>query len=203
MNSTKIINGFFLISLISTQLFCDESLKHKPTNIASVSLQEVMMKSETGQEIQERLQAEQQRLAVPLQKKAEDLQAKQDKIMTQEKEGKIERETIEFEKRQLGLEFQKIQAEGQKIEAKLYEMQQKEMVKFQELVTKTITDLASKHGWDLVVAEEQSVYVNSALSKTKLVITELDNRAKAAKLAKKEALEKELKDKSAAVSSKK
>lgn len=196
MNSAKIINGIFLISLISATIFCDDALKSKHTTIVTVSLQKVMMESETGKAIQESLQAEQQKLAAPLQAKAEALQAKQDKIMTQEKDGKLDRETLEFEKRQLGLEMQKIQAEGQKIEAKLYEMQQKEMVKFQELVTQTISSLAATHGWDIVLAEEQSVYVNPALSKTKIVIAELDKRAKAAKLAKKEALEKEAKAKS-------
>lgn len=201
----------------------DNKSHHKQSlDIATVNIQEVMISSETGKEIQQRLQDEQAKLVTPLQKEEQavnkkgqalkELKDKLDKDIaefekiastlskesgTQKAEALQERaQKVEDEKREFDRLVQKLQTDGQKLQAKLQELYQKEMTKFQTLVTETIKDLAHKHGWDIVMVEESAVYTNPALSKTKEVITEVDKRNKAAKLAKKEALEKAQADKS-------
>ncbi|OGB86041.1 hypothetical protein A3J41_00025 [candidate division TM6 bacterium RIFCSPHIGHO2_12_FULL_38_8] len=192
MNMAKITTSFIFLSLFQATNFLHAGAK--PTIIVTVSGQEVMMTSDTGKAVQERLKEAQSKLAAPLQKEGQAIQAKEQKIIDKEKDPKSDKSALEFEKRELGLQIQKLQAEGQKIESKLSEMYQKEMSKFEGLVKDTIKELAQRNGWDLVIMEEQTVYVNKkAISKTSDVIVELDKRAKAASLAKKQALENDAK----------
>lgn len=197
MNKIKTTTSLLCISIVScTNFLCAEaeSSKNKIVVIATVSGQEVMMNSDTGKTIQERLRSAQEKLATPLQKESEVIQAKQQKIIEKEKDSKADKSAIDFEKRELGLQIQKLQAEGQKVEEKLGEMYKKEMGKFEAAVKESIKDLAQRYGWDLVLMEEPAVYVNKkAISKTAEVITELDRRTKAANLAKKQALENDSK----------
>ena len=192
MNIKKVTTGLVFVSMFQVSSFLNA--ENKATVIVTVSGQEVMMTSETGKAVQERLKEAQAKLAAPLQKEGQAIQAKEQKIIDKEKDPKSDKSALEFEKRELGLQIQKLQAEGQKIEAKLSEMYQKEMSKFEALVKDTIKELAQRSGWDLAIMEEQAVYVNKkAISKTSDVIAELDKRAKAASLAKKQALENDAK----------
>ena len=192
MNRINIATSFIIFSMLQATNFLHA--ENKATLIVTVSGQEVMMNSETGKSIQERLKDAQTKLAAPLQKEAQTIQTKEQKINDKEKDPKSDKNSLEFEKRELTLQLQKLQAEGQKIEAKLSEMYQKEMAKFESLFKDTVKDLAQRNGWDIVLMEEQSVYVNKkAVSKTSEVIAELDKRAKAAVLAKKQAVENDMK----------
>lgn len=193
MNVVKTTLTVLVFSLLPVCLAAEEASKSKSMNVATVSLQKVMMESDTGKALQDRVKAEQVKLATPLQKKGEEIQAKQERIMAKDKDANSDKSALEFEKRELALEIQKIQAEGQKLEAQLYEMQQKEMTKFQALVTDAIADLAVENDWSLVVAEEQVLYAKPGISKSKDVIVKLDSKVKSANLAKKQALEKDSK----------
>jgi Skp family chaperone for outer membrane proteins len=197
--SFMVFSVFFMTNLVNA----DASSGSKATVIVTVSGQDVMMNSETGKAVQERLKSTQEKLAAPLQKEGEKIQKKDQELAAKEKDPKADKSALEFEKRELGLQIQKLQAEGQKIEAKLGEIYKKEMGKFENSVKETIEYLAKMHNWDIVLMEEQVVYVNKkAVSKTAEVIAELDKRTKAANLAKKQALEKDM-QKDAAPSSKK
>lgn len=193
MNASKTTLTALFFSCFSMLAVAEELSKSKSMSVVTVSLQKVMMDSDTGKALQDRVKAEQVKLATPLQKKGEEIQVKQEKIIAKDKDVNFDKSALDFEKRELALEIQKIQAEGQKLEAQLYEMQQKEMTKFQTLVTDTIKDLAVENNWDLVVAEEQVLYAKPGISKTKDVIAKLDSKVKASNLAKKQALEKDSK----------
>ena len=169
------------------------SSSSKSIMIVTVSAQEVSMNSETGKAVQERLKAAQEKLTLPLQQENEKIQKKDEELAAKEKSGKVDKSELEFNKRELALQIQKLQAEGQKVEAKLTEMYQKEMSKFEASVKETIKELAEQNNWDIVLMEEQAVYVNKkAVSKTSMVIKKLDEKTKAANLAKKQALEKDM-----------
>jgi Skp family chaperone for outer membrane proteins len=188
----KTTTNLLLFSLLQASVLVNA--ESKPTAIVTVSGQEVMMNSDTGKAVQDRLKDAQTKLAAPLQKEGQAIQAKEQKLIDKDKDPKSDKSALEFEKRELGLQIQKLQAKGQEIETKLSEMYQKEMGKFEALVKETIKELAQKHAWDIVLMEEQAVYVNKkAVSKTTEVIAELDKRAKAANLAKKQALENDMK----------
>ncbi|MBP6892548.1 OmpH family outer membrane protein [Candidatus Babeliales bacterium] len=207
MNRTSTTTGFMFFSIffMTNIVYADASsasFGSKATVIVTVSGQEVMMNSETGKAVQDRLKSAQEKLAAPLQKEGEKIQKKDQEIAAKEKDPKADKSALEFEKRELGLQIQKLQAEGQKIEAKLGEMYKKEMAKFENSVKEAIEYLAKTHNWDIVLMEEQVVYVNKkVVSKTSEVIVELDKKTKAANLAKKQALEKDM-QKDAAPSSK-
>ncbi len=208
MNRVSTTTSFILVSIFSVVNFANAgssaaSSGSKATIIATVSGQEVMMNSETGKAVQDHLKSAQEKLAMPLQKEGEKIQQKDQEIAAKEKDPKSDKSALEFEKRELALQIQKLQAEGQKVEAKLGEMYKKEMSKFENSVKETIEHLAKINNWDIVLMEEQAVYVNKkAVSKTLQVITELDKRTKAANLAKKQALEKDA-QKDAGLNSKK
>lgn len=204
MNTKQTTTGFIFFAIFfMTNIANAEASTGKTITIVTVSGQEVMMNSETGKAVQDRLKAAQEKLAAPLQKEGEKIQKEDQDLAAKEKNGKIDKSELEFAKRELGLKIQKLQAEGQKIEAKLGEMYQKEMGKFETSVKETIKELAQQHNWDVVLMEEQVVYVNKqAVSKTSLVIKKLDEKTKAANLAKKQALEKDA-QKDAAPSAKK
>lgn len=192
MNSAKTTRNLLLFSLLQVSAFINA--EGKATTIVTVSGQEVMMNSDAGKAVQDRLKDAQTKLAAPLQKEGQAIQDKEQKLIEKDKDPKSDKSALEFEKRELGLQIQKLQAEGQKIETKLSEMYQKEMGKFEASVKETIKDLAQKHSWDIVLMEEQAVYVNKkAVSKTTEVIAELDKNVKAANLAKKQALENDMK----------
>lgn len=183
----------FLSTLLTAFAAHPETSATKPMMIVTVSGQEVMTNSDTGKAIQDKLKSAQEKLAAPLQKEGEKLQKEDQEIAEKEKSGKLDKNELEFAKRELGLKIQKLQAEGQKVEAKLGEMYQKEMGKFEGLFKDTVKELAEQHNWDIVLMEEQVLYVNKkVISKTSSVIKKLDEKTKAANLAKKQALEKEL-----------
>lgn len=222
MKNTKTTYILALCALVQTSFMVTDSIHNsdnkshnkKSLDIVTVNIQEVMISSEAGKEIQQ-LQTD---LVTPLQqeeqsvnKKSQALKDLKDQLdkdivefektantlskesYTQKMEALKERaQKLEGKKQEFEVLVQKLQADGQKLQAKL----SKEMSKFQALVTETIKDLASKYGWDIVMVEESAVYTNPALSKTKEVITEIDKRNQSAKLAKKEALEKAKTDKS-------
>ena len=197
MNNIQQTTRLVFLSVILTTSFANGSSAassgSKVTVIATVSGQEVMINSDTGKSIQEKLKSAQEKLAAPLQKEGEKLQKEEQEIAEKEKSGKLDKSELEFAKREFGLKIQKLQAEGQKVEAKLGEMYQKEMGKFEGLVKDTIKELAQQNNWDIVLMEEQAVYVNKkAVSKTSEVMKKIDEKTKAANLAKKQALEKEL-----------
>ncbi len=195
MNKVSIKNIIFCTIFSATGFMQASSAApsgSKSVVIVTVSGQEVMTNSETGKSVQDKLKSAQEKLAAPLQKEGEKLQKEDQEIADKEKSGKIDKSELEFAKRELGLKIQKLQAEGQKVEAKLGEMYQKEMGKFESSIKETIKELAQQNNWDIVLMEEQAVYVNKkAVSKTSDVIKKLDEKTKAANLAKKQALEKE------------
>jgi len=184
----------------------------------TISGQKVMGESETGKAIQFKLQEKQKDLATPLQaeeKKIQDLEKKlmSDKeslekdfaeldkaskslsaeVRDQKAEGLRDR-AMKFEdtKREFDRLVQKLQAEARKVEAKMSELYQKEMTKLDSLVKDTIKDLAQKSNWDVVIMEESVVYANPKISKTNMVIEELDKKAKQLNQAKKQTLEKDM-----------
>ncbi|MFA5998430.1 MAG: hypothetical protein WC747_00215 [Candidatus Babeliales bacterium] len=61
---------------------------------------------------------------------------------------------------------------------------------FDTLVREVIKEVAHREGWDIVLMEENIVFVNPSVLKTNLVIAELDKKVKALNKAKKEAAEK-------------
>lgn len=186
--------------------------------IVTISGQKVMTDSETGKTIQEKLQEEQKKLTTPLQideKKIQDLEKKlmadkdslekdfseldkASKMLSAEaREQKAEAlrdRALKFEdkKRELDRMIQKFQADAQKIEKRMTDMYQKEMGKLDGLVKETIKDLAQRNGWEIVLMEESVVFASPKVSKTPMVIEELDKKAKSLNQAKKQALEKEL-----------
>lgn len=196
MNIIKTTTNLLCLSVFAlTSFVCAEEVsKNKVVVIVTVSGQEVMMTSDTGKAVQDRLKAAQEKLASPLQQEAEIIQSEQQKIIKEDQDSNADKGALEFKKRELALKMQKLQAEGQKVEEKLGEMYKKEMAKFEASVKEVIASLAQRHGWDIVIMEEQTVYVNKkSVSKTVEVIAELDARTKAANAAKKQALEKDAK----------
>lgn len=210
-NNTKLIALYF--ATMFTALHANAGL-----SMVTISGQKVMTESETGKAIQLKLQDEQNKLAKPLQtdeKKIQDLEKqlitdkeslekdfteldKASKSMTaeaREQKGEALRDrALKFEdkKRELERMIQKLQAQANNLEKKMTDMYQKEMGKLDSLVKETIKDLAQKHGWEVVLMEESVVYANPKVSKTPMVVEELDKKAKSINQAKKQALESNL-----------
>jgi len=121
-------------------------------------------------------------------------QARQSKIDSLQDRG----QKLEDGKRELDRMAQKlygnpnlnIEGDVQKVEAKIQAVNQKEMGIFDTLVREVIKEVAHREGWDIVLMEENIVFVNPSVLKTNLVIAELDKKVKALNKAKKEAAEK-------------
>lgn len=212
LQSTQFLNAE------TVALTAEKTTKENKSNtvIVTVSGQKVMLESETGKSIQTRLQTEQQKLAAPLQAEEKKLREKEQKLIetkerldrdvaefdknsksltAEERNKKIESlqeraQKLEDDKRDLDRMVQKLQAEARKLEAKMGEVYKKEMAKFEALLQETIKELAQIHHWDIVLMEEAVVFAHQSVSQTKKVIAKLDEKAKAANLAKKQALEK-------------
>lgn len=187
-------------------------------SIITISGQKVMTDSETGKTIQLKLQDEQKKLTAPLQAEEKKIQDLEKKLMAdkdglekdfteldkaakalsveakeQKAEGLRDR-ALKFEdkKRELDRLIQKFQADAGKVEKKMTDMYQKEMGKLDTLVKETIKELAQKNGWEIVLMEESVVFASPKVSKTPMVIEELDKKTKAMNQSKKQALEKEV-----------
>lgn len=186
-------------------------------NIITISGQKVMSESETGKTIQLKLQEKQKDFASPLQAEEKKIQDLEKKLITDkeslekdfaeldkasktlsaeirdQKAENLRDRAIKFEdsKREFDRLVQKLQVDARKVEAKMSELYQKEMAKLDNLVKDTIKDLAQKSNWDVVLMEESVVYSNPKISKTNMVIEELDKKAKQLNQAKKQTLEKD------------
>lgn len=186
------------------------------TVIVTVSGQKIMMESETGKNIQIKLQEEQKKLTSQLMADEKKIQEQEQQLIaykealekefmaldqamkknafsSEERDKKAEEmhaKSMNFEHKKMDLESaaQKLQADAKKVQQKLGEIQQKEMAKLDNSVKVAITELATKHKWDIVFMEESVVFANGALSKTDEVITVLDQKAKAAAQEKKQSL---------------
>ncbi|MCX5924210.1 MAG: OmpH family outer membrane protein [Candidatus Dependentiae bacterium] len=214
MNNSKTTLFFSLAALLC---FSDISADAKTgSSIVAISGQKVIADSEAGKAIQSKLQSEQEKLAKPLQEDEKKAQAKGQKLQAekdaldvevadfeknakmlseQARQSKIESlqdrgQKLEDGKRDLDRMVQKLQADAKKVEAKMQAVYQKEMGNFDALVKDVIKEIAQREGWDIVLMEEALVFVNPSVSKTNLVITELDKKVKALNKAKKEAAEK-------------
>lgn len=214
MKNAQTIANLALMTLIivPTIIHCEMPAK-KSLDIVTVSGKQVMMESETGKAIQDRLQKVQTDMATPLTTEEKKIRDKEQKLLklkegfdkdatefektaknlsneelTQKAEAFQDRKVkLEDEKRELDRMIQKLQAEARRVEAKMGEIYQQEMSKFEKILNETIQHLANLHGWNIVMMEENLVFSN--VSKTKEVIAELDKKAKAANQAKKQALE--------------
>ncbi|MBP7854728.1 OmpH family outer membrane protein [Candidatus Babeliales bacterium] len=176
---------------VLTSIFCMTSIvMADSSNIVTFSAKEVMSASETGQMLQTKLQAEQDKIAAPLRKEAESIQQKEQKLIEKSKSDKADSSELEFEKRELNLQLQKLQVDSRKLEEQFAGIYQKEMVKFEQELKKTVEELGEANKWDVVLVEEQVFWANPKLSKTSEIKLGLDKRMKAANQAKKEALAK-------------
>lgn len=214
MSSNRTI--FALMLLVPFAIINTTSANSIDESIVTVSGQRVMTESQTGKEMQEKLQREHKKIAEPLEKAQIELQAAENHLKnlqdTLQKEftkfdteaktmSESAREKKQIELQDKGLDFEtkkrtferdaaKLQADARKIEAKMSEMYQAEMMKLDKLVKETIAEEAKKRGWKVVLMEESVMYADSSISRTDIIIQALDAKTKAAKLAKKEALEK-------------
>lgn len=186
--------------------------------IITISGQKVMTDSDTGKAIQLKIQDEQKKLTTPLQIEEKRIQDLEKKLMAdkdnlekdfteldksakmlaaearEQKAEALRDRALKYEdmKRELERMIQKFQAEAGKIEKKITDLYQKEMGKLDALVKETIKELAEKNNWEIVLMEESVVFASPKVSKTSMVIEELDKKAKSINQAKKQALEKEL-----------
>lgn len=202
-----------LFALIFVCLFTSTSITSRDNEtIVTVNGQEIMTKSKTGQKMQKQLKDSQDELTKPLQPEQEkiqklekDLLSKKEKLdeeiansktlSTDVRNKKLEElqddaATLDSMKRDFDRLVQKFQNEMRKVESKFQEHYQKLMTKFDTLVRETIKDLAQRENWTIVLMEESVVYATKAISKTEMIIEELDKRAQAADQAKKAAIEK-------------
>jgi Skp family chaperone for outer membrane proteins len=219
MNTLQSRKALFALFIIAPFALNADAM-HSGINIVTISGQDVMMKSETGQKIQVKMNNEQEKHAKNLKteeeaiKKAEKaLMAEQEtlqkdftdfdknaKMMSSEtrekKQKELEEKAIKFDdnKRKFERDVAKLNAEGQKVQAKLSEIYQKEMTKLDAFVKSTIKEVAENNKWDLVLMEESIMYASPKMSKTNMIIEKLDAKTKAMNLAKKEALEKKSSD---------
>lgn len=215
--SILLLSVFSLFSLTqaSTGQAHQTKLDTGESSIVCISGQRVISESQFGQDIQSRLQAEQEKLTKPLQAEEKRIQERAQKLeseksaldgtvadfeknaktlTTESRAQKLEQlqeraQKIEDEKRELDRMWQKLQAEAKKVESKMQSLYQQEMGKLDALVKTTISEMAQQFGWKIVLMEEQLVFASPNSSKTKEVIAKLDEKYKAAKLAKKEAVE--------------
>jgi len=206
--STKKIFNFTFFSLFFAFPIYPESQK---STVVVISGQRVMTESDLGKQVQESLQKKQQELTAPLQNKEKNIREIEKKLL--EEKNSLEKEfssldknlntddrleslreralKLEDDKRNLDRMVQTLRADAQKIESKLSEMYQKEMAKIDTQIKETIKELAQRFNWDVVLMEESVVYSNPDISKTNLVIEELNKKTRAKKLEKKQAIEKQ------------
>ncbi len=211
MNTTSSNKTIFAIMLLVPFATIDATV-----SIVTVSGQKVMTESTTGKEMQEKLQREHKKIAEPLEKSQEELQKSetslkklQDTLQTEfskfdtnaktmpidereKKQIELQDKALDFEtkKRTFERDTAKLQVDARKIEGKMSELYQAEMMKLDKLVKDTIKEEAEKVAWDLVLMEESVMYASPKISKTSIIMEKLDAKTKAAKMAKKEALEK-------------
>jgi outer membrane protein len=213
LQSRKTIFAIFLVAPFTL----DASAMHSGINIVTISGQEVMTRSETGKNLQDRMQREQTKYAEPL-KKEEEAVKKAEKTLMDDQE-KLQKEFAEFDKnvkmmsaearekkqaelqdkaikfddnkRKFERDVAKLNAEGQKVQQKMSDLYQKEMTKLDAFVKSTIKEEAEKNKWDLVLMEESIMYASPKISKTNMIVEKLDAKTKAQNLAKKEAIEKQ------------
>lgn len=192
------------IVVISGRKVMDDSEAGKAIRAKVQSEQEKLTKplQEEDKKLQakgQKLQAEKEALGAEVaefEKNAKMLseQARQSKIDSLQDRG----QKLEDGKRELDRMAQKlygnpnlnIEGDVQKVEAKIQAVNQKEMGIFDTLVREVIKEVAHREGWDIVLMEENIVFVNPSVLKTNLVIAELDKKVKALNKAKKEAAEK-------------
>lgn len=187
--------------LLCTFLTCTTSnIIFNTTTVVTISGQKVIQNSETGKKIQQKLQKEQESLAKPLQaeetivrKKEKDLQEKKrkldkeaeeianSKLLSQEaKQRKYEElqdqvRSLEEDKSELERLVRRLQDNAKRVENKMSQTYQEEMTAFDKKIKQLIKDVAEKHGWDIVLMEEAVVYASKNVSKTDIIIKELDN----------------------------
>jgi outer membrane protein len=215
MNTMQTRKTIFTLFLVAPFALNAEAM-HSGINIVTISGQEVMMKSETGKKLQDKMQHEQAKFTEPL-KKDEEKVRKAEKALMEDQE-KLQKEFAEFDKavktmspetrekkqaelqdkaikfddskRNFERDVAKLNAEGQKVQTKMSELYQKEMTKLDTFVKSTIKEEAEKNKWDLVLMEESIMYASPKISKTHMIIEKLDAKTKAQNLSKKEAIEK-------------
>jgi len=215
MNTLQSRKTIFALFLVAPFALNAEAM-HSGINIVTISGQEVMTKSKTGQDLQDKMQREQTKFADPLKKEEEEVKKAEKSLM--EDQEKLQKEFAEFDKnaktmsaetrekkqadlqdkaikfddskRKFERDVAKLNAEGQKVQQKMSDLYQKEMTKLDAFVKSTIKEEAEKNKWDLVLMEESIMYASPKISKTNMIIEKLDAKTKAQNLAKKEAIEK-------------
>lgn len=175
-------------------------LDTKKTLIVTISGQTLVQKSKAGQKMQKKLQAEQEQLSKPLQnddklirtkekelqdkKRALDKEAEEinsSKLLSQEaKQRKYEEiqdkvRILEEDKAELERLIKRLQADAKRLETKMSQLYQEEMAKLDAKIRDCIKAVAEREGWDIVFMEESGIiYASPAVSKTDMMIKELD-----------------------------
>ena len=177
----------------------ESSHKNSGTIVVTISGQTVVQKSKIGQKVQKKLQEEQEHLSKPLQedekririKEQELLKKKQEldkdaeeitnnKLLSQDaKQRKFEGlqdrvRVLEEDKAELERLAKRLQADAKRLEGKMSQLYQEEMSKLDVQIRDIIKDVAAREGWDIVLMEEAVVYAAPSVSKTDVIIKELD-----------------------------
>lgn len=188
------------------------------TIVVTVNGQQLTQSSNLGKEINEKLLSEKEKLSKPLQDDEKKIMAKEQELQQKQKDLSKEAEEInkssllsqeakqrKFEeleekarrltedKAELERLIKRLQADAKRVEGKIGQMYQEEMGKFDSTIKTTIRTLSAKEGWDIVLMEESIVYAGPSVSKTEIVIKELNNNHASHKPSVK-TLEKELKE---------
>ncbi len=207
MNIMSLNKKFFTILLITP--FVNNA------SFAVVNFQKVMTESIAGKDLQEKLQREQQKLTKPFEETQASVQAadkkvrelndalQKDAMAFETNKGKmrpeeLDKEKTKFEdkaleletkKRTLDRDIAKLQADYQKIERKMSELYQAESMKLTTSAQAVVEEERAAMGWAIVHPKEALLAFDSKYDKTDHIIKKFDEKTKAAKMAKKEAIE--------------
>ena len=201
MNRTKAALLVTFAYFLSAHMIHSESAtKHSTgTIVVTIKGQDVVQLSKAGQKINKKLQDEQDRLSKPLQKKEQEIKEKEQKLLETKK--KLDKEFEELTKNSLlsneakqrkfeelqdkarNLEEDKseierlikhLQNDAKRLDAKMSQMYQEEMGKFDAKIKDIIRKVAKREGWDIVLMEESVVFASESVSKTDIIVKELD-----------------------------
>lgn len=215
LKKTSLMLSF--VALASSNFVTCEA-KHSGTVVVTVNGQQLTQSSNLGKEINEKLLKEKDKLSKPLQDDEKKIIAKEQELQQKQKDLSKEAEEVnkssllsqeakqrKFEeleekarrltedKSELERLIKRLQTDAKRVEGKIGQMYQEEMGKFDSMIKTTIKTLSAKEGWDIVLMEESIVYAGPSVSKTEVVIKELNHNHASHKPSVK-TLEKELKD---------